>query len=270
MESFTIVGWRNYQRYTDRLPKWIAIYSTIRDDLDVNAINVGEPPITDAEMGQILGIFCLATRLDRPDKMPNGPDIPMNPKWVQKKAGLDSAPDLKRLVSIGLLSCNKMLQDVPVNCENLYLTGQDRTGQDKTKDTNARVIAPEAYEMAALLAEKIRERDPLAKLDGEDKWADHIERIVRIDGRTWDQVRDVLLWSQNHNFWRNNIRSGFKLRKQFSVLVAKKQDEQPQSSQPLQIRPYEKEWSEDVEVTAEDRRAGEAFLERLRGNGGNR
>ena len=134
-ETFTIRNWRKYQRYTDRLPKWYVLTATLRDDLDYKAIKLGIPQVTDAEIGHLIGLFSLATKHDRPDEMPDGPEFPMNPLWIQKKAGLNSKPNLDRLVTLCVISCNNLSQDVTNTDDSVtHRTGQDRTEQDRTTE----------------------------------------------------------------------------------------------------------------------------------------
>jgi hypothetical protein len=60
-------------------------------------------------------------------------------------------------------------------------------------------------------------RDP-AYLSLRDSWAVSIERLHRIDGRSWERIREVIGWLPSSNFWAPNIQSGEKLRKQFDRL----------------------------------------------------
>ncbi len=52
-------------------------------------------------------------------------------------------------------------------------------------------------------------------------WASHIDKIIRIDGRTAEEVKRVIEWSQQDDFWKQNIRSTSKLRKQYAQLCMK-------------------------------------------------
>lgn len=49
-------------------------------------------------------------------------------------------------------------------------------------------------------------------------WLQAIDRLIRIDGYTTDQIRQVIDWSQRDEFWQGNILSAGKLRKQFDQL----------------------------------------------------
>lgn len=86
---------------------------------------------------------------------------------------------------------------------------------------------------ATKLADGMRSNDPKARIpDNLDKWAADIEKLHRIDGRSWDDIIAVIVWCQQDEFWRSNIRSGKKLRKQFDRLWLRFQDEQPKHKEP--------------------------------------
>ena len=86
----------------------------------------------------------------------------------------------------------------------------------------------EAIQIASLMANAILERDPQYRFLVADKrektlgnWAGDIDKINRIDGRPWEQIRSVVGWYTKDDFWSVNIVSGSKLRKQFDQLVLK-------------------------------------------------
>lgn len=54
----------------------------------------------------------------------------------------------------------------------------------------------------------------------DDDYAE-MNRLHRIDNWTYQQIRYVIEWSQNDAFWKQNIRSVKKLRKQFETLVVR-------------------------------------------------
>ncbi len=53
------------------------------------------------------------------------------------------------------------------------------------------------------------------------RWAEDIDKIMRIDKYTYQQIETVIMWAQHDQFWHANILSGAKLRKQFNHLVMK-------------------------------------------------
>lgn len=54
-----------------------------------------------------------------------------------------------------------------------------------------------------------------------ERWAKDIEKLHRIDGYDYEIIKSVMDWSQQDDFWKQNIRSGSKLRKQFENLLVR-------------------------------------------------
>ena len=63
-----------------------------------------------------------------------------------------------------------------------------------------------------------------------DKWLADMERLHRIDERSWDQIAKAIMWCQDDDFWKANIMSPAKLRKQYDQLrLAAQRDQKKQS-----------------------------------------
>lgn len=54
-----------------------------------------------------------------------------------------------------------------------------------------------------------------------DKDCQEMNKIHRLDGWTYEQIKYIAKWSQQDNFWKQNILSVSKLRKQFDKLVVR-------------------------------------------------
>jgi hypothetical protein len=52
-----------------------------------------------------------------------------------------------------------------------------------------------------------------------EKWANEIDRMKRLDGRTEEEIRQALYFAINDSFWKQNIRSAKKLREKFETLI---------------------------------------------------
>jgi hypothetical protein len=52
---------------------------------------------------------------------------------------------------------------------------------------------------------------------------DDIEKLNRIDGYEFKIIEAVIRWSQQDEFWKQNIRSTSKLREKFETLLVKAQ-----------------------------------------------
>ncbi|WP_207707283.1 hypothetical protein [Crassaminicella thermophila] len=58
-----------------------------------------------------------------------------------------------------------------------------------------------------------------------DKWSVHIDRLIRLDGRTEDEIKKVIQWCQKDSFWMTNILSTKKLREKFDTLFLQMNNE---------------------------------------------
>jgi len=75
--------------------------------------------------------------------------------------------------------------------------------------------------LSGLLFEKIFSRNPKHKKPNIQTWAKDIDKMIRIDHRSPEDIRRVIIWCQADPFWQNNILSTAKLRKQFDQLQLK-------------------------------------------------
>ena len=90
MDGLKIRNWEKWQSYrSDRgQPPWIKIHRCLMR-------NVEWVSLTDAERGQLVAIWLLAA--DH-----NG-QIPKDPEIIQKLCFMESAPDIKKLTSMGFI-----------------------------------------------------------------------------------------------------------------------------------------------------------------------
>jgi hypothetical protein len=82
---------------------------------------------------------------------------------------------------------------------------------------NTRTYGDENHQACNLLADLIEangSRRPIVN----DKWLSDMERLHRIDERSWEQIIKAIEWCQADDFWRGNIMSPGKLRKQYDQL----------------------------------------------------
>ena len=54
--------------------------------------------------------------------------------------------------------------------------------------------------------------------NGIQKWATDIDKMIRLDGRTVQEISRVIQFSQKDGFWKSNILSGSKLREKYDTL----------------------------------------------------
>ena len=56
-------------------------------------------------------------------------------------------------------------------------------------------------------------------------WVADMDRLMRLDGRTPEQVENAIRWCQGNEFWKSNIHSPSKLRTKFDQLRLQAQRE---------------------------------------------
>lgn len=86
----------------------------------------------------------------------------------------------------------------------------------------------DAYQAAAYLARQIEKNYPNVTPPTEkdkQRWAADFDKCNRIDGRSWDDIADVLHFSQKNTFWRKNILSGKKFREKYDRLLIEMTEE---------------------------------------------
>ena len=120
------------------------------------------------------------------------------------------------------LSKNCIMENTEVRFSSITDIKQTDINTDKVSPPGGHVpksIEPKAIELANLMCELHKQVDPKLKAPNIEKWAADIEKINRLDGRSYEDIEKVIRWIKTPgNFWFANIMSGNKLRLQFSRL----------------------------------------------------
>lgn len=106
---------------------------------------------------------------------------------------------------------------------NLNNTRMNNTSLKEVSPSGGHVpkpIEPKAIELAELMYSLHKEIDPKVKRPNMESWAADIEKINRLDNRSYEDIEKVIRWIKTPgNFWLPNIMSGKKLRIQFARLI---------------------------------------------------
>ena len=120
------------------------------------------------------------------------------------------------------LSENCIMENTEVRFSSITDIKQTDINTDKVSPPGGqspKPIEPKAKEMAELLYSLHKQVDQNVKKPNIDSWAMDIEKINRLDGRSYEDIEKVIRWAKTPgNFWFANIMSGKKLRMQFSRL----------------------------------------------------
>ncbi|WP_052039319.1 hypothetical protein [Latilactobacillus sakei] len=100
--------------------------------------------------------------------------------------------------------------------------GKDRLGKDSKKNScksptyNADNLN---YKAAVYFWEKIQDVFPKAKKPNLQNWANDVRLMHEQDKRSYDEIKAVIDWVNQDDFWVGNILSPKKLRKQYDALT---------------------------------------------------
>ncbi len=130
----------------------------------------------------------------------------------------------------GLSRAPKSIQD------KLYMTHDDSSHLNSNLNLNSNLksevsdspkievikFTEKDTEMVNLLTSLIKQNNPAWEIRGSpEKWAEDINKIFRIDKRTYPQIEYMIRWTQKDSFWSQNILSAAKLRDKFNDLIPK-------------------------------------------------
>lgn len=94
------------------------------------------------------------------------------------------------------------------------LQGRSKVTENTTEVTTENTTREHARALANLLADLIVENGS-KRPNVTGSWITTIDRMLRLDGRTSEEVEGAIRWSQADDFWSANILSPDKLRKHF-------------------------------------------------------
>jgi hypothetical protein len=104
-----------------------------------------------------------------------------------------------------------------------------RINKNREDKNNSPEIRPEIKELTEYIFEQIKSNSNPPKWNSSppklQNWYDDIEKLNRIDKIDVEQIKRVITWSTQHNFWKSNILSGSSLRKHFDKLYIQMKNE---------------------------------------------
>lgn len=113
--------------------------------------------------------------------------------------------------------------------DNEYIKDIVATDVDDIQNNKKSTTSKSSYKydeqdmvLSKLLFKYIKQLDPKAKEPNFESWSNTVRLMRERDNRTFDEIKDVIVWCQNDSFWQGNILSTNKLRQQFSKLVIQK------------------------------------------------
>ena len=127
---------------------------------------------------------------------------------------------LHKCTTPGLHECARVNQTPGLEQPELQQVLKTERKTKKEKE----IYSPDSmpYQLSELLLNKILENLPGYKKPDLQKWASQMDALMRLDKRPPEEVKAVILFAQNDPFWRHNILSVDKLRKQYDQLNSRR------------------------------------------------
>ena len=113
--------------------------------------------------------------------------------------------------------------------QRMATTKKVKNSKNKHRSSSQSDEGGDAYLLSEYFKSWILKNNPKARPKPKN-WPIEIKRMIRIDKRTPEEIRQVIDFSQRDPFWRSNILSAGKLRKQFDQLSMKMQENGRRSS----------------------------------------
>jgi len=133
--------------------------------------------------------------------------------------------EIYRLSKINTLQDQKrhnVTSDILYNIKDNSISLYYQITEKKRGYMKEKGILEKETELALFFVDKIRQNMPKFKDPNILSWAKQIDKIHRIDGYDYEEIRAMMIFAQKHYFWWKNILSPDKLRKQWLRLEAEK------------------------------------------------
>ena len=220
-----VCNWDKWQTFRkDRgAPPWIKVHRNL-------LTNEEWVELSDSEKGQLVSIWMLAADKDGV--------IPDSAKVIQRMCMLDDKPNLNRFIELGFLSttCQPLdNQDAHIDAPEESRGEESRVEESKPKQAKDLVIKSSTDHMlfAEGMYSSILKVAPKTKKPNFVKWADDIRLMNENDKLELAEMANVFRWVKQDSFWKTNILSPAKFRKQYSVLHAKWTSETVTEEEPI-------------------------------------
>lgn len=97
---------------------------------------------------------------------------------------------------------------------------EDKRSKKKSEKNQTVKFTAEDMRLAELLIALIQQNNPEWQMRGnKDTWAENVNKLHRLDERTYEQIETMIRWVQSDSFWKQNILSTAKLREKFNDLI---------------------------------------------------
>ncbi|UZW13227.1 hypothetical protein OSC52_15425 [Clostridium pasteurianum] len=113
--------------------------------------------------------------------------------------------------------------------QKINLLNNKSINNKSINNTSDKIECKIEFKLSEYLFKLIKKNNPDAKKPNFVTWGKHMDYLLRLDKRNPEQVKQVITFCQNDDFWYKNILSPDKLRKHYDKLLLKMNDPRKQS-----------------------------------------
>jgi hypothetical protein len=152
------------------------------------------------------------------------PDYPAPANAAHSNKGILISNDSKSSPEFPSSPCIEVRSKENSSCRDSDPIKQKPKAGSK-KDCDFVALSETSFGRVDFLFSLMKENNPKAKSPNREKWAKDIDKLHRIDGYSFEEIDALIRFSQEDEFWRTNILSAAKLRKQAPQLSLKMKKE---------------------------------------------
>lgn len=143
-------------------------------------------------------------------------------KFGQKEWSVSDEPSTENPTTVNLTTDNPTAENPPLLNTNEPSTNEPRTDSNKKSPKSKKTYGHDdfSYKAANYLLMKIRDNNPNSKEPNLQKWANSIRLMHERDNRSYEEIKSMIDWCQNHEFWSGVILSADKLRAKYDQMFA--------------------------------------------------
>lgn len=129
-------------------------------------------------------------------------------RWNENTENLENVENTE-------IDSKNIAEDSTVIANNGKLMAKNGKGKERKGKENIYSPTSREVELADYLFASIQRLNPKAKKPNIQNWAKEFDKILRIDARSPEDLKVMIDWIANDDFWSGNILSPSKLRSQF-------------------------------------------------------
>lgn len=106
---------------------------------------------------------------------------------------------------------------------------KNNNNKKERESRNSVPLSEHAFGLSDFLFSKIKESNEKFKKPNREKWALEIDRMNRLDGYSWEDIKGLIEFAHSSDFWKGNIHCPATLRKQATKLTIQMKTSQKKS-----------------------------------------